>query len=118
MTVHNEPEKTTVDGYTLRTLSDPRRGDINYGRAGALIVFGQNRQLVAESLKGWDKKEGIFGDKKVADTLKKQEAIGVGTWSLGESSVLLCLATSRPSILGPERRVDSRASAWPLTALG
>jgi hypothetical protein len=83
------PAKTTVDGYTIRTLSDPQQMDIHYGRQGALIVFGQNRQLVAEALKGWDKKEGIFGDKKVAEALKRQQGIGVGTWSLGESSVLL-----------------------------
>jgi hypothetical protein len=85
----NEPAKTTVDGYTIRTLSDPQQMDIHYGRQGALLVFGQNKQLIAEALKGWEKKEGIFGDKKVADALKRQQAIGVGTWSLGESSALL-----------------------------
>ncbi len=116
----NAPETEKVLGYTIHTVSDPRRFDVHYGRQGSLVVFGQNRKLVAEALQGWEKKTGVFGDVKIAEVLKRQDnAVAVGTWSLGESATLLLqeLGSDRNGIFdgpgGPGKIAKGSGSARP-----
>jgi hypothetical protein len=82
------PTREKVEGRAVYSLSGeglPWRTPLYYGRLGAVLVFGQSQKSIVEALQGVEKKQGMLGQPKVAEAIRKYEApIAVGAGSLRE----------------------------------
>jgi len=88
-----EPTREKVAGHTVKVLPDSiglGSKTIAFGRAGKLVVLGQDPALVGECLNAGVKKNGLGSLRHVAGVLKGSEnAQMVGTISLGQGLVSL-----------------------------
>lgn len=85
------PSRETIEGKRISSLPGegfPWGATLHFGRQGTAVVFGTDRKAVVASLTAMEKKAGLFGEPKFAESLKKFDGpIILGTWSLGESIV-------------------------------
>ncbi|MGH7172875.1 MAG: hypothetical protein ACRELG_21550, partial [Gemmataceae bacterium] len=74
---------------------------VHYGRRGAVLVIGLDRERVAEGLITGGKKEGLLGETNVAAAIKEtdEKAVVVGVLSSARAAMDLFAVMSRPPVV-------------------
>ncbi|HTU19849.1 MAG TPA: hypothetical protein VMG10_17435 [Gemmataceae bacterium] len=100
------PNEAEVRGQRIKTLPGKKGGlglpfAVSYGRQGAVLVLGTDRELVAESLIAGSKKAGLLGETKVAAAVKEidDKAVAVGVLSSARAAMDLFAVMSRPRFI-------------------
>lgn len=107
-----EPITETIQGQKIRSLASPAlpwKTPLHYGRAGALLIFGQDRKIVAASLAG-SAKDNLLADPKRAQALQAHEsASALFLWQWGPMLAdLLPIPQTRHFRPANQRRDDSK----------
>jgi hypothetical protein len=100
------PGEEEVRGQQIKTLPGKKGSlslpfPVSYGRQGAVLVLGIDRDLVAESLIAGSKKEGLLGEMKVSAAVKEidDKSVAVGVLSSARAAMDLFAVMSRPRFI-------------------
>jgi hypothetical protein len=94
------PTEGEVQGRRIKTLKAWSGAPVHYGRQGAILVLGLDKEGVAESLIAGGKKAGLLAETKVSSAIKEidDKTAAVGVLSSARAAMDLFAVLSRPSI--------------------
>lgn len=115
-----KPREEEVGGRKIKILAEKGKGGlplpICYGREGAILVIGFDRECVVESLNAGSKKEGLLAEPKVAAAVKEvneKAAVG-GVLSSARAAMDLIALMSRPPVMAKRPAAPGAAPAAPV----